>query len=250
MFDLDLCEFEKNNLSYMKKIIIQNKLLLIKNVPIVFQSMKPSFMLAENIKINPGDRVCDIGTGCGLYAILAAKLGAFLSCGSDISSNSVNLARENAALNKVSSLCKFKQGSLFEPFALQQFDKVISNPPQTPRKYLKKTICMDHKTKNIFIALDGGKTGSEFSLKLVSESYSHLVRGGYLYLLIIKWHHWRKIISAMQEFFSHADEICCKKVSINNLSPSFIKFIFRSSISDNLDWLDKGLNIGVYKAVK
>lgn len=52
--------------------------------------------------VQRGDRVADIGTGSGILAIAAAKLGAGEVCASDIEPLAVQIAARNAAENKVS----------------------------------------------------------------------------------------------------------------------------------------------------
>jgi ribosomal protein L11 methyltransferase len=49
--------------------------------------------------IHPGDAVLDVGTGSGVLAIVAAKLGAASILATDIDSVAVQVAQENAAIN-------------------------------------------------------------------------------------------------------------------------------------------------------
>ena len=233
-----------------KNIIIQGQQLVIRETARVFRPARPSFLLAENIKIKSGDRVCDIGTGCGLFAILSAKLGASISYGIDILKDCISLSRLNAYLNQVSKICRFKQGNLFEPTGSMQFDVVISNPPQTPRMYLKGIERGGNFNDNIYVALDGGEDGIELPIRIVSEAIFHLVRGGRLYLLVLKWHRWKEIITAMHKHFSSVDEVCCESVPLNNLSPSFLKNadLYPNRFFNEL--FKDGLNIGIYEAIK
>ncbi len=50
--------------------------------------------------MRPGDRVLDVGTGSGILAIAAAKLGASLVRGYDIDPVAVRVAKENADVNR------------------------------------------------------------------------------------------------------------------------------------------------------
>jgi ribosomal protein L11 methyltransferase len=69
--------------------------------------------------------VLDVGTGTGILAIAAAKLGAsnILACDTDI--DSVKIARENAVLNDVGEQIEFFDGSI--DAATPQFDFVCAN---------------------------------------------------------------------------------------------------------------------------
>ncbi len=51
--------------------------------------------------VQPGDRVLDIGTGSGVLAIVAAKLGASSVLATDIDPIAVKAARENVLLNQI-----------------------------------------------------------------------------------------------------------------------------------------------------
>ena len=54
--------------------------------------------------IKPGDRVVDVGTGSGILAIGAAKLGASHVSAYDIDPMSVRVANENIQKNGVSDV--------------------------------------------------------------------------------------------------------------------------------------------------
>ncbi|MCI8513796.1 MAG: 50S ribosomal protein L11 methyltransferase [Lachnospiraceae bacterium] len=51
--------------------------------------------------IRPGDRVLDVGTGSGILAIAALKLGAGMAFGTDLDECAVTAARENAEINGI-----------------------------------------------------------------------------------------------------------------------------------------------------
>jgi len=74
--------------------------------------------------IKPGFDVIDIGTGSGILAIAAKKLGANRVLAVDIDDVAVKVARENAALNNVE--IEIKQNDLV--FGIEEkFDIAIAN---------------------------------------------------------------------------------------------------------------------------
>nr|WP_260857316.1 methyltransferase [Microbacterium sp. 1.5R] len=89
--------------------------------------------LAEIVMPVEVDRALDLGTGCGIQALLVSRhAGAVVA--TDISARALAYAELNAQLNGVSNI-EFRLGSMFEPVAGEAFDLIISNPPFviTPR---------------------------------------------------------------------------------------------------------------------
>jgi len=67
--------------------------------------------------LRPGQPVIDLGTGSGILAIAAAKLGASHVLAYDIDMEAVRVARENAAANGVADRIRVEPGSLAELLA-------------------------------------------------------------------------------------------------------------------------------------
>ena len=97
----------------------------------VYEPAEDTFLLADNIDVRDGERVLELGTGCGLLAILAARAGARIVA-TDISLIALACAKENAAAHCVADLIDFRLGNLFEPVDGERFDLVIFNPPYLP----------------------------------------------------------------------------------------------------------------------
>ncbi|MFI3169487.1 MAG: 50S ribosomal protein L11 methyltransferase [Faecalibacterium sp.] len=76
--------------------------------------------------IKGGERVLDIGTGSGILAIAALKLGAATAQGVDIDPISVRTAGENAALNGVEEQLEVLVGDLSDK-ASGQYDIILAN---------------------------------------------------------------------------------------------------------------------------
>jgi len=69
--------------------------------------------------LQPGTPVIDLGTGSGILAIAAAKLGAGPLLAVDIDDEAVRVAKENAAANGVADHIHIEKGSLAEVLAHQ-----------------------------------------------------------------------------------------------------------------------------------
>lgn len=75
--------------------------------------------------VTPGTRVFDVGTGSGILAIYAIKLGAVHALAVDTDVESVRVTHENIALNGVAPLVDVAQGSFDE--TAEVFDLVVAN---------------------------------------------------------------------------------------------------------------------------
>lgn len=88
-----------------------------------------SKLLGKSIleEVKPTDRVLDMGTGCGVNAVLAAsKSRKVLAV--DVNPFSVQTGRRNALRNAVSTRIEFRQSDLFENVT-GKFDLIIFDPP-------------------------------------------------------------------------------------------------------------------------
>jgi release factor glutamine methyltransferase len=125
----------------------------------------------KRLKDREPGAILDVGTGCGAIAIsLARYLAGWRFLGTDISSEAIELARENA--EQLNVVVEFKLGDLFEPVAGMRFDCVVSNPPYIPHgefPNLQPEIGYEPK-----VALDGGEDGLDVIRRLVFEAPEYL----------------------------------------------------------------------------
>jgi release factor glutamine methyltransferase len=142
--------------------------------------------------------VLDFCTGSGCVAIaLAAKCPEAKIVATDISSDALALARENAARNRVMERIEFLQGDGFAalhivgqastlPGSSPQpagkmpaplFDLVISNPPYIPSDEIE-TLEPEVREFDPRVALDGGADGLEFYRLIAAQSNAFLKRDG------------------------------------------------------------------------
>jgi methylase of polypeptide subunit release factors len=121
----------------------------------------------------PVDLALDLGTGCGIQALHAAR-HAKRVIATDISERALDLARFNAELNGVTNI-DFRLGSLFDPVP-ERFGHVVSNPPFviTPR---------GSAGVPAYEYRDGGMVGDALVASVIKDVEAHLEPGGVAQLL-------------------------------------------------------------------
>ncbi len=81
--------------------------------------------LVEFAEVKPGETVLDVGTGTGVVAITAARVGASVT-GIDLTPALLDVARQNAQIAKVATTQWFEGDAERLPFPDEQFDVVVS----------------------------------------------------------------------------------------------------------------------------
>lgn len=141
----------------------------------VYEPAEDSYLLAKYVeKYAKGKTILDVGTGCGIQAIIAAKNGAKKVVGIDKNPDAIENARLNAKQNNAN--CEFFLSDLFSNVN-EKFDLIIFNPPYLPTTH-------EEKIKGpLNLAFDGGVTGRE-TLELFLKQYkNYLNENGFALVL-------------------------------------------------------------------
>lgn len=142
----------------------------------VYEPSEDSFLLAENLQVAKGDHVLDMGTGCGILGVLAARAAAEVVC-VDINPYAVRCAQENARINEVADRLLLVQGDLFAPlWKGEKFDLILFNAPYLPVKHPEDGSWLAR-------AWIGGIDGRQVIDRFVSESPEYLNGKGRILLL-------------------------------------------------------------------
>jgi len=152
-----------------------------------------STTLAQVTMRRPVGRVLDLGTGCGIQALHAARHARHV-VGTDISARALGFARFNAALDAgdagADARVELRLGSMLEPVHGEQFDLVVSNPPFviTPHTGAAGRAVAD--ALGDYEYRDGGRSGDDLVRDLVTGVGAVLAPGGVAQLLG-NWEHRR-----------------------------------------------------------
>ncbi|RKU14385.1 50S ribosomal protein L11 methyltransferase [Candidatus Poribacteria bacterium] len=79
------------------------------------------------ISIKGADAVADIGTGSGILAIAAAKLGAKRVDAVDLDATTIPIAQSNIQINKAESIIRLHQGDGLNALERQKYPLIIAN---------------------------------------------------------------------------------------------------------------------------
>ena len=119
--------------------------------PNVFNPGKDAELLEKLMKIKDGTAVLDLGTGCGVLGIFAAKNASKVIL-TDINPDGVKNAKYNVKKFGLDKKMEVRKGDLFRPIKQsEKFDVIIFNPPfgnEKPKNFLEMAM-RDYKYKTL-----------------------------------------------------------------------------------------------------
>lgn len=143
---------------------------------------KGTLVLAENMVVGKNAKILDIGCGIGVLGIVAAKIFDANIVMSDINKRAVMLAAKNIELNNAKA--EIFQGNLYEKIKDNDFDVILSNPPQT--------------------------AGKEICFRLIEGAKAQLKNGGNLQIVVRHNKGGKTLSRKMEEVFGNVEVIAKK----------------------------------------
>jgi release factor glutamine methyltransferase len=142
----------------------------------VYEPAEDSFLFVENLSVIDGSTVVDMGTGCGILGIIAAKKAAKVLV-VDMNPYAVQCAKENAKMNGVSDKMLFVQGDLFAPIRMiRKFDLILFNAPYLPSEEVAESSWIGR-------AWAGGFSGRETIDRFIRVAPDYLARNGEILMM-------------------------------------------------------------------
>ncbi len=125
-------------------------------------------------------KFCDIGTGTGCLALsLLAEIPKSSCVLYDLSSEALEIAKENAKKLALSERCTFILEDIQSAQSIEFFDCIVSNPPYIPRN---EYLSLDKNVKEYEpqMALTSGETGYEIIEAVLAFAHNYLKNNGLL----------------------------------------------------------------------
>jgi release factor glutamine methyltransferase len=142
----------------------------------VYEPAEDTFLFAENLNVKEGWQVLDLGTGCGMLGILAAKKAERVLA-VDLNPFAIRCAKENSALNRKRAKMDFIQASLFSALNLAvSFDLILFNAPYLPSEEGEEASWIGR-------AWAGGASGREVVDRFISQVPPYLKPNGRVLLM-------------------------------------------------------------------
>ena len=127
-------------------------------------------------------QILDLGTGSGCIVLSILKdCPNAIATAVDISSKSLEIARQNANKLELEGRVEFIEGSWMEVEFSSQYDIIVSNPPYIPTSEIDE-LDIEVKKYDPMLALDGGDDGLDCYRQIAEITYSLLKKDGYILL--------------------------------------------------------------------
>jgi len=177
----------------------------------VYEPAEDSFLAADNLNIKENDDVLDVGTGCGILAIVAAR-NARKAVATDVNPHAVACAKQNAEINSLAHKVDVRRGALFQPVQRnEKFNLIIFNAPYLPSESAEDKSWLGKSWA-------GGPTGRQLIDKFIQEAPKRLKRNGRIFLVQSTLSDIDETLKKLREEGLHPEIIAQKKVAFETIA--------------------------------
>ena len=192
----------------MKKIFFNDYAFYVSND--VYEPAEDTLLLAENLSVDENDVVLDMGTGCGILGILAAKKAREVVA-TDLNPHAIDCAKMNAKLNKVADKMDIRLGDLFQPVKQdERFSLILFNAPYLPSN-------PDEEKTWIGRSWAGGPMGRQLIDRFISEVPQYLNKNGRILLVQSSLSNFNETLQKLRETGLKARILAEKKVMFETI---------------------------------
>jgi release factor glutamine methyltransferase len=161
-------------MKYPKKLFIKGYVFLVDKK--VYEPAEDTFLLAENLKVEENEFVLDMGTGCGILAVLAAEKAKKVVA-IDINPHAIKCAEKNAKINDMEEKIEFRLGDLFQPLRPDEnFSLILFNAPYIPSEPSEERSWIGR-------AWAGGRSGRKVIDHFITDAPEFLTADGRILLI-------------------------------------------------------------------
>ena len=145
----------------------------IKNFDGVYEPAEDSWLMAKHLPEFEGS-VLEIGCGSGIISLHLVQRGNLVTA-VDINPRAVEATKFNSKENNLE--LEVLEGDLFSSVKNRSFSTIVCNPPYLPPSD-------EYDDPKLSLAVEGGPTGTEFTMKLLNEAESYLDDTGSVYMIL------------------------------------------------------------------
>jgi release factor glutamine methyltransferase len=193
---------------YPKKVHFGDHIFLVDEH--VYEPAEDTFLIAEKMRVKEDDTVLDMGTGCGILAVLAAEKAKSVVA-VDVNPYALQCAAKNAESNGVKERIEFRRGDLFQPIKQNEsFSLILFNAPYLPSE-------PDEEKSWIGKAWAGGQNGRKIVDRFVMDAPKFLAAGGRIQLVQSSLSNVNRTIEMFSELDLRAMVIAQVKVAFESI---------------------------------
>jgi len=178
----------------------------------VYEPAEDTFLLAEYLVVNvkENDFVLDVGTGCGILAVLAAKKAKKVVA-TDINPFAIRCAKRNIRLNNVDDKVEIREGNLFQPILEnEKFTLILFNAPYLPSETWEQNEWLNQ-------AWAGGLNGRRIIDAFIEQAPKHLTGDGKILLVQSSLSNIDKTIQSFRQKGLEAKVVAEKKMFFESI---------------------------------
>jgi len=191
----------------------------------VYEPAEDTFLVANSLAqiVKEADTLLDIGTGCGILAIIAARKAKKVIA-TDVNPHAVKCARLNAKINGVAHKINVRLGDLFQSIKkAERFDVILFNAPYLPSSQCEQRTWIGRSWA-------GGPTGRQLIDRFIIEAPNYLKRNGKVLLVQSSLANIDGTLKKLREAGLEAQVVAEKKVSFETIVVIRASHLFKQHI--------------------